>query len=343
MSSPNPSAVAKAERPTDLATAGGTMDIARRDDVERYESVIDLPASFQYVIPKRQKVAGKWVDVIGSIGITSDGYDYLNRVLGVSFFLPDFVPDENGEMVRNPIHRRDYIYIRMGAIWYNETGQLVSATEDLEVDYILTYQSARLEAPEAEVAIDENGQPLFDENGNAMIRMVGKAYRGDDDGPPGQDREPPDPKIAAAKAEKKALKALMQLRTMGMRYAQTVLRTRLIKIAVGVKSLPVKQGQTGPQTFRLRVVGFKDKMTPLERQVQAGKALGAMFGGARPVTPERMSASDMADIEGFGAEESIDRVVLEATGVPVARNVTPDGEIVEGVEEDAEFELPVSG
>ena len=96
-------------------------------EVEPVEQTVVLPAIYQYSInryPAGQRVM-----------LTSDAYDYINRVMGVQFYLPPTVNDERGNVVPNPIHRPDYIYLRMVGIWRNDAGQMVSYQEDVEVDY----------------------------------------------------------------------------------------------------------------------------------------------------------------------------------------------------------------
>src|SRR4051812_31720574 len=109
-SQPPPSAVQT--RPTD--SGAGVLIIRREADspdnqLQRVEATITLPPSFQYAIPiKGVKLPnGDWDNSKNKVGITSDGYDYLNRVIGCSFFFPDEVHDEHGVMSPNPIHRTD--------------------------------------------------------------------------------------------------------------------------------------------------------------------------------------------------------------------------------------------
>lgn len=240
-------------------------------DVERIETFVTIPANFQY------EIAGKKGEP-ARLALTSDGYDYINRSLGATFFLPDWVPDEKGDLVRNPIHRPDYIYMRMGAVWRTDNGQLVGATEDLEVDFKMTYQQARLDSWDSEVALDDNGQPIFGPDGTPLIRVKG------------------DNRLSAAEKERKAMQTLMQLRTMGLRYAQTVLRTRLLKVATGIKSLPNERGQ-GPRRLDIRVIGWRDQMTPTERIEEASKAMHGLFAGGRPADLPSLSAEEMRAIE----------------------------------------------
>lgn len=296
-------------------------ELAGRGDVVRVEAVVALPKSFQYVVPVKVKRGtgenATWVldTERTKVGITSDGYDYLNRYLGVSFFLPEFVPDDAGRKVRNPIHRASdgYIYMRMGAVWYNEAGQLVAAVEDLEINPRAIYSAARVEARSAKPVM-KDGQPVFDEHGFPMVTMVPYSSKPAD--------------VSKAEAdEKKALAAYMQVRgTNGMRYCQTVLRTRLTKVALGIKSLPGWEARDR----KVRIVGFRDKMDPVARQAAAEAAMERMFGGSAPRPSEPMlKASEMADIERPDADMRADEPI------PVD---PPDD--VESFEDDPEFAVP---
>lgn len=244
------------------------VTIAGRGEVERFETEVTIPADFQYAIPIRGKrnPDGTWDNNAAKIGLTADGYEYLNRVLGVSFFLPDMVHDAEGKMSPNPIHRKDYIYLRLGAVWYNPMGQLCLATEDVEVDFNLTWMDARINSKSAEVVLDENtGLPAFDAFGNPAVKLS------KDD-------------------ELKALKTLSQLRTFGPRYAQTVARVRLLKMASGIRSLPLP----APKTIMIRVTGYRDHMEPQKRIEAAGGALTSLYG--RPPEVKPLSQAEMVEV-----------------------------------------------
>lgn len=288
---PNENAVATttpsevARRPADLGSPlTAIRSVSGREHIERYETEVKLPAGFQYLIPGKKKLPnGDWIED-NKVGILAEGYEYLNRVLGVSFYLPAKVPDENGEMVNNPIHRRTdgYIYIRMGALWYNEVGQLVNATEDLEVDPAWMYYSARIDTYDALVVMDENGI-VYAPDGRPKL------------------------KLKDASAEKKALKEMVRHHTMGMRYAQTVLRVRLLKQALGIRSLP--RQQVGD--FILRLVGYRDTMDPRERQQAAESQQKALFG--RPPKTQPLSDAELEELGGVdGALAADDEVNAEA-------------------------------
>lgn len=123
----------------------------------------------------------------------------------------------------------------------------------------------------------------------------------------------------------------MQVRgTNGMRYCQTVLRTRLTKVALGIKSLPGWEAKDR----KVRIVGFRDKMDPVARQAAAEQAMERMFGGAAPRPSEPMlTAAEMATIERPDADQR-----AEQEPIPVE---PPEG-YVEGdsYEDDPEFAVP---
>ncbi len=261
--------VASEERPdrADIAVRFHSMPEGQ-SDVERFDTVVTIPTTFQYRTGNQK--AGF------SVAITADGYDTMNRALGATFYLPEWVPDEAGDLVRNPIHRPDYIYMRMGAIWRNQLGNLVSLTEDLEVDFKQVHQQARVDSWDSKVMMDENKQPIFDEKGMPRIETDG------------QDKE------------RAAMQALMSLRTTGLRYAQTVLRVRLLKVATGIRKLPGDTIRPMPVT----VVGWRDKMTPQERVEAATGKLDGVFA-ARPADAPTVSAAEMRNIEGEDPEASV--------------------------------------
>jgi hypothetical protein len=277
--------------PTALAetkVTGMTVDaVAGRSDIERIETTILLPADYQYAIAIRGKknADGTWDNTQAKVGITADGYDYLNRVLGCSFFLPEWVHDEHGSKQLNPIHRKDYIYLRMAAVWYTPLGQLIMASEDVEVDFHLAWMDARINSTSAVMALDENGLPLFDGQGNPGVRL--------------------DPKD-----ELKALKTLSQLRTFGPRYAQTVARVRLLKMATGIRSLP---GNT-PMNRTITMTGYRDRLTPQERAEKAGATVETLYGG-RPADLKPLTAGELAEVNAsdpLESGEAIDRDLVAA-------------------------------
>lgn len=271
-----PQAVTKPEDPN-LRTE--VITIAGRGEVERLTARITLPVDYQYGIPKwqktgRQKPDGKdeWGEVIDSVGITADGYEYLNRVIGVRFFFPPLVPNREGVMVPNPIiEPPDYSRILQGALWYNPMGQHMVSYELVEVDFWLMYQEARAGKKSAKIVTDpETFQPTFDKRGMANLEL------------PEAD-------------ELAAYKDLAQRRSLGPRYAQTVARVRLLKQASGLRSLPLPpDGKL--HAYPLTVTGFRDQLDAREAIKAAVGAEASFYGemeGRSEVAP--VSASELAE------------------------------------------------
>src|SRR5688572_12524875 len=165
MTDQKPSAVAtrEQEEPADIQLP----IVSNRPSITKNEITITpvrvrIPIHHQYKIKagREQGADGQWRDKF-RVGLTADGYDGLNRVVGAQFIIPEFIHDEQGERVRNPIHRTDYIYERMIAIWYNDMGQMQAYSEDLEVDYKVLYQQARLNASWKVPKLDAQGKPVM--------------------------------------------------------------------------------------------------------------------------------------------------------------------------------------
>lgn len=256
-----PKETAIAERPPDIdravreviSVASGGEGLKR---VERYEVRLVIP-------PHQQYVAGK------SLQVTSDGYDYLNRCLGVQFVLPDFVPDERGELVRNPIRMPDSIYVRVVGIWYSELGALTSYVEDTELSYMLLYREALANSDSFKLDVET------DEQGRAVLG---------DDGTP-KTRYTIDPRDVLS-----AQRFLYRMRHFGLRQAASIARVRILKVASGIKSLPWKEGDPNsseqwrdgkwhpkPHPVSVRLVGYKDALTPDERWEKAKKDIADLY------------------------------------------------------------------
>lgn len=263
----------------DLPTQN-TISIARVGEVERIEQSVLLPAIYQYQIARYGQAP--------KVMLTSDAYDFLNRAMGVQLYQPDWVNDETGKRVRNPIHRADYIYLRLIGIWTNDLGQTVSYREDVEVDFKLVYMDARINSKSARVEMDPDGMPKFSESGMPIVKL-----------------DPAD--------ELKALKALSQLRTFGLRYAQTVAKTRILKTASGIRTLPIAQ----PRSFAIRVVGYRDKLTPEERIKRAEQDLEGVFGRSKRLDENAgLTRDELAEVEDIieagDQTDDLDRDLIEA-------------------------------
>ena len=189
-------------------------------------------------------------------------------------------------MVNNPIHRPDYLYVRMVGVWRNDLGQMVSYSEDVEVDYNLVYQDARINAKSARIATDKDGGVVFE---NGLPKLV-----------------------LSPEDELRAYKALSQLRTFGLRYAQTVAATRILKRASGISSLPI----SAPQPFPVKVVGFRDQLTPDQRQAQAEHDLQAMFGKGEVVSEASALTQEefamVAEFEPQDFSEDVEKEMVQA-------------------------------
>lgn len=315
-------AVAKPEDPN-LKTE--VIAIAGRGEVERLTARITLPVDYQYGIPKWQKTGrlkpdGKeeWGEVMNSVGITADGYEYLNRVIGARFFFPELVPNREGVMVPNPIvEPPDYSRILQGALWVNPMGQHMVSYELVEVDFWLMYQEARAGKKSAKMVVDpETFQPSFDKRGIALLEL-----------------SEPD--------ELAAYKELAQRRALGPRYAQTVARVRLLKQASNLRSLPLAaDGKLHP--YPLTVTGFRDQ---LDARKAVEQALGseAAFYGTEMQGREEVQPLSTAELAAAGLDHEADEArvveemeqasVTEAKRPAEAEPTPPSGPPAEGLVE----------
>lgn len=289
--------VAEAPKGVEAAQDLRLMTVAGRADksLERFETVVTIPPEFQYAITKRGKRATDDLPAIPDetkVGLTVDAYDYLNRVVGATFFLPEKVHDENGVLQLNPIHRKDYIYLRMGAVWYTPLGQLVSAVEDVEVDFLALYMDKRANAWSAQVITDAEGAVVWDDRGNPKMKL-----------------SPDD--------ERKAMRELTRARSFGPRYAVTVARVRLLKMATGVRSLPLQ----AKRAYQVRVVGYRDQMTPEQRVTQVAEDTASLYG--RPPDIKPLNAAEAAEVDdAMGQDED---AVEQFERDKVARHEEPEG------------------
>lgn len=258
------------------------LSIDRIGEVERIEQTVVIPPQYQYSINRWSPGTGSQPKVM----LTSEAYAYLNRVMGVELVRPQWTHDRDGKLKRNPIRQPGYILVSLMGIFRNDLGSLVSYREDVEVDFNLTYHDARINSKSAKVEMDADGHPVF-ENGIPKVTL-----------------DPAD--------ELKALKALSQLRTFGLRYAQTVAATRILRRVSGISTLPISQ----PRPFPVRVVGFRDHLTPDQRLAQAQQDLKAVFGeGVRLDEKEQLTAQELADIrdlEMADATDDLDHELISA-------------------------------
>lgn len=269
-------------------------------DAERIEQTVVIPPVYMYAMNRYGQPP--------KVSLTSEAYNYLNRVMGVQLFQPMYVNDKDGKQVLNPIHRPDYLYVRLVGVWRNDLGQMVSYREDVEVDYNLVYQDARINAKSAKVATDKEGVPIFE---NGIPRLV-----------------------LTAEDELRALKALSQLRTFGLRYAQTVAKTRILKTASGISTLPITQ----PQPFAVRVVGFRDYLTPDQRNAQAERDLKSMFGQGSVLNESAgLTPDEIAQIQDFEPDDVTEDVERELVQAHVEAD---ESHVIDGHESES-FDAPI--
>lgn len=282
-------AVAKREDPnTSVAIAEPSLiAIARRGDVEIRTVSVPLPPHMQYRVG-------------ATLQPTSEGYDYLNKIKGVEFVRPDWVVDDHGERVRNPVHRQDYVYLTLIGYWYNDIGQLTSYREDVEMDYQLIYRSKIVNARSYKLAFqrDEKGAMVMGDDGFPLTKF-----------------EVSEDDVLKAQRE------LFRLRQFGIRAAHTVAKVRILKTAFGIKSLPWRAGDPvsseqevwrdgskhdwipKPHTVSVPVVGFRDALTPDERWGKLEEEAKALYRQPaapeqRQVKPEEVEAVTDAEAEG---------------------------------------------
>ena len=315
-------AVAKRDQTSDLPSPlVSEKQRINRGDITVVQAVVRIPAHHQYKIAagREQLENGKWGTKY-RVGVTADGYDNINRVVGAQFIVPEYIHDEQGVKVRNPIHRSDYIYERMIAIWYNDLGQMQAYSEDLEVDYKVLYQQARLSATWK--TEDPNAPEKRDRDGNTYREKVSHnatdntVILRDDNGRAilGPDGTPQFDVVLPDDVEAKCIQRLYDLRVTGMRYAQTVLKNRLMKVVTGIRMLPIE----APRDFSINVMAFRDNLTPEQRVERAQLQQREVFG--RALQPgATLSDEEMAAVE----LETEPGEVLEAD-LTAARNVTPD-------------------
>lgn len=279
----------------DLVIADMIKDVAMiPGEVQRWVVKVPMKAIHQYSIRSGKKVGGEWVDV-HRVFITSEGYDWMNRIMGVQLHVPEWVHDEAGNAVRNPIHRRDYIYLRMVGIGYNDLGQMTAQAEDVEIDYMVEWQKERLKQKSAKVVLDESGMPKLTEQNVPVVTL-------------------------SAEDELKAYTRLYQLRSFGPRQAQTVARTRILKLFSGIRTLYEVQGKEPTLApVAVTLVGYRDRFTPDERLARAKAEAEQVFGAGIHVGDEevRVVEEEMAVLEAevVEAEGEIKEVMAEAPAV----------------------------
>ena len=156
-------------------------------------------------------------------------------------------------------------------------------TEDVEVDFQLLWMDRRANAKSAAVIMGDTG-PLFDAFGQPALKLT-------------------------AQDELKALKELTRNRSFGPRYAITVARVRLLKQALGIRSLPIP----APADFSVKVVAWEDQLTARDRIEAAGGDVAYLFGKEADIEPvQGAAAADIAHQAELTPESSEQEAVAVA-------------------------------
>jgi len=157
----------------------------------------------------------------------------------------------------------------------------------------LMYQNKRANAKGAQPVMGKEG-PVWDEAGNMVLTLP-------------------------ADEELKAYRELTQNRSFGPRYAITVGRIRILKMATGIRSMPY-EGALMP--YPIKVVGFRDMMTPAQRVAEATGTLETLFGG-RPADIKPLSADEAVEA-GLQDEMDADEAHERATVTEALANQTDE-------------------
>ena len=110
--------------------------------------------------------------------------------------------------------------------------------------------------------------------------------------------------------EMKALKEFANKRNFGPRYAQSVARVRLLKMATGIRSLPINV----PETYPIKFVTWRDELTAQARIAQVTSDSANLYGKQDDTKP--MTAEEMAQV---GTEGGVEETDLDAEAVERAR------------------------
>ena len=215
----NTKAVAKKEEnlPAILET-GTIMSLPMRDGkFERIESKVIIPKDALYNVPKWNAQLKKFEPCWRP---DSTAYDLINRVMGVQFDQPETMVNEIGEVVGNPILRKDYVKLRLVGYWYNNAGLPVKYSEDVEINFWTLFTQKLMKSSSSEIT-NKNDQhsTCIDEENSVYIKVSKEDY-------------------------KKAWAFLIDKRAFATRYAYTVAKRRILKTATGIAIVhPKKVGQ----------------------------------------------------------------------------------------------------
>ena len=188
------------------------------------------------------------------------------------------------------------------AAWINPMGQQVVSYELVSTDFWRIYQDKRANSKSAQMMTDpdvdpELSGPTFDRRGDMNIKL-------------------------SADDEMKAYKELTRMRALGPRYAQTVGRVRLLKMASGIRSIPGKQLRPYPLTL----TGFRDPLDARSRVKAAASTETSMYG--RPADETAFATPEEMHEAGVNEGDDEGRNIGEHDAAPVAgqtsREFTPE-------------------
>ena len=115
--------------------------------------------------------------------------------------------------------------------------------------------------------------------------------------------------------EAECLKRLYDLRATGLRYAQTVLKNRLMKVVTGIRMLPTDE----IRPVAVEVISFRDTLTPEQRIQRAQLTQREVFGKAL----QPGATLNDEELQNINVDLDKDDVVEPEA---VVKNVSPDAE-----------------
>ena len=179
----------------------------RDGNFERIESKVLIPKDALYNIPKWDPQTKRKVDCWRP---DSTAYDLINRVMGVQFDQPDTMVDEHGDVVGNPILKKDYIKLRLVGYWYNNAGLPMKYVEDVEINFWVLFTQKLMRSNSSEITNKKTDHSIcIDEENSVYIKVNAGDY-------------------------KTAWAFLIEKRAFATRYAYTVAKRRILKTATGV-------------------------------------------------------------------------------------------------------------
>ena len=188
--------------------SGAIIRLPSRDgEFERIESKVVIPKDALYNIPKWDPQTRRKVDCWRP---DSTAYDLINRVMGVQFDQPDTMVDEHGDVVGNPILKKDYVKLRLAGYWYNNAGLPMKYVEDVEINFWVLFTQKLMRSESSEITNKKTDHSIcVDEENSVYIKVSASDY-------------------------KKAWAFLIEKRAFATRYAYTVAKRRILKTATGV-------------------------------------------------------------------------------------------------------------